>query len=397
MIRFISNHIGGILVFITLLLYSHFFNFLFWANTKAPIVLWSFIIVCVIISVMHTPQFLKQHDCNKKILQLMVLMPLIASGVKILVTDQGFETERISFLLVCSVFQYNMLKICRTTEQDIILAIIFFGIITFIIQVYQQYNPPFFGIIYNDENMIGFQRNGIYRYFIGTFFISILMMMYFWNKITTSFNVIYALLFVLFSASMYLYVTRQLMIVSFLTIALSCLKINKSRNWLFITFLFCLIIYLLIDNYDVLFGDLTESYKSDSFTTDIRQECLIYTIGEIFSNPILALLGHGRDVQFELACAKRDYYMADIGFVGQIFYYGILWVLCYFIFAYRVIVKYRKLIPNYVTLFVITTLLLSISISLFSTNVDMFLWICIMYISHIYIDKQEINNCKTLI
>lgn len=83
-------------------------------------------------------------------------------------------------------------------------------------------------------------RNGLYRYRIVCFIVSLIALYYSWQKINERKNLRNLSLFVALACSVYLYLTRQLMFASIVAIACSFIFVKKVKEncyclfqWLF--------------------------------------------------------------------------------------------------------------------------------------------------------------------
>jgi len=377
------------IVFLSLLLYTHYFKFILWQETSGPKFLWFFLAFCLFLTIVLFRR-IKGHDFNRTVIVGLLMLLLFSETVKLLQTQQPIDTVRISVLMFLATMQYFLLKEIRITERQVLWSFTMFGLISFSLQLYQQMPDtiPLFGIINNDESSIGTVRNDIYKFTIGSYFVSIICLYYWWTELCKKFSLVRCILFCCFLVSMYLYLVRQIMAVSLLTLALSLFLIpdKRARRLMFVFIVFAGVI--LIALYDLIFAALVENYQNDTWTTDIRFKCIDFVIGQIFDNPIQALIGHGHDI-VERQWTRMNYYISDIGFIGECFYYGVAWLVIYFSTVFLYVVKYRNKIPLYIRLYMIGTLMNSIFIFPYRTNEEMFIWICLLYIAHLYVDNKK--------
>lgn len=387
--RYLHNIFNCCIVFFSLLLYSHFFFYILWKETVGPKLVWVFIIACLGLTVMLIHK-IKGKDTNRGIVFFLLLIPLVALLIKFAFKSQSIESERITILMLFATIQYYLIVSLKITERQIINTFLFYGFITLILQIYQQQpdSIPLFGIIGNDEINAGIDRNGVLRFYIGSYFIALLSSFYFWNKLLNKSSILSILFLACFAASLYFYLVRQLMAVFLLTIAFSVFLINNKKIKIWASFSIAIIAILIIAFYDLLFAELVEDYASDTWTTDIRFKCIEFTLGQIFDNPLQAIFGHGRD-EIVLTWSRMQYDLSDIGIVGETYYYGIVWAVLYLITIYIYLVRYRKSIPLYIRLYFIGTLIDCIFIFPYRSNLEIFIWLCLLYICHLYVDNKE--------
>lgn len=381
---------GIILIFLSLLFYTHFFQFFLWQETIGPKIIPFFYygcLICSIILILCNKN--KIIDTNENTIPWLLLLPICSGIYKIIVTGQSLETERISLLTFFSVSQYYLMRAIKVKEKDIIIAVTCFGIITLCIQIFQQITDiPLFGIINNDEQNTFSQRNGIFRFYIGCMLVSIFCTCYWLDNVFKKTNGINILLLICFFISIYLYMVRQNMIGTIVGISCSIFTIDNKKLKRFAFAIVFIFICLLIIYYDVLFSELVDSYKSDTNTTDIRWKCIMFVLQRIFDDPIRMLIGHGHDI-IEQTWTNKGYYLSDIGMIGQTYYYGILWLYIYVRTLYKYMILMRKKIPFYILTYMVITFITAIFSGPIYDNSTMFLWICTLYICHLYVDNIE--------
>lgn len=163
------------------------------------------------------------------------------------------------------------------TERDVLRMLIGIAVVVAIIQIVQQLSPSnaVFGIYsdqetdWGDGNIVEV-RNGLNRYRIGTTSLTSLCLFYYWAKIMVKRSKGTLLMFGLMLVSVYLYLTRQLLFFSALTLALSFLMINDTKKRLLYLGLISLGSILLYNFSTVLFGELLESTVEESTKDNIR-------------------------------------------------------------------------------------------------------------------------------
>lgn len=82
-------------------------------------------------------------------------------------------------------------------------------------------------------------------------------------------------------------------------------------------------------------------------------------------------------------------YPSDIGIVGQWFYYGVIWVLTYVVLLYKLLVKYNRVLPLYIKLFVFGAFVNCIMIMPYYNNFCYLIWAEVLYICDLYITKSN--------
>lgn len=282
------------------------------------------------------------------------------------------------------------------SENIVLSVLITIATITAVIQIEQQINPTFaiFGGSPDDvsEVVSTGERNGIIRYFVGSYQIQMFAMCYCWCKMLKTFRPIWFFLSALMIVSIYLYVTKQLLITTLLTLGITLLfvKGRKVRSFSFV--LLCLSVFSLVLFWDNLFGELIQDSKDDSFSHAIRFEFINYITNYNLYNPVLSILGHGTTIPFFEELRLKLYYPSDIGFIGEAIYYGWLWAAAYIYIAFRLFITYRNRIPLYIRMYVFCSGIISVFIFPYRDRIELFNWMCVIYISSLYIDRKTLKD-----
>lgn len=283
---------------------------------------------------------------------------------------------------------------CKLSEQYIVRLIITFGIATFLIQIYQQLNPHLlmFGIDFSAMEKTGnlaFMRNDLYRFRIGSYVIQMFCLLYYWERLLKKLTFLNILMVLVFSVSIYLYLTRQVIIAGVGTMGIMFLKETLLRKSIWPIIVVVSALFLLLHFWDALFSDFITEYKESSYTTDIRQEAVEFILPRIFKNPITILFGHGHQLIERTSWNENGYYMSDIGFFGQAYYYGVIWVLVFYVLCYKILFKSQS-IPLYIKMFVLCWCITSPMIYPFTNKPTVFMWTCVLYIISLYKNKKRI-------
>lgn len=283
---------------------------------------------------------------------------------------------------------------CKFSERYIVRLIVAFGIATFLVQVYQQLNPRMlmFGVDFSaleNTDDLAFVRNGLYRFRIGSSAIQMFCLLYYWDRLLRKLTFLNVLMVLVFSVSIYLYLTRQVLIAGVGAMGIMFLREIKLKKSIWPICVAVLVFFLLLHFWDALFSDFIADYKEDSYTTDIRQEAVEFVLPKIFENPITILFGHGHQLVERTSWNARGYYMSDIGFFGQAYYYGIIWVIVLYTLCYKILFK-SPMIPLYIKMFVLCWCITSPMIYPFTNKPTVFVWTCVLYIVSLYKNKERI-------
>lgn len=382
-----------VLLFLSIALYSHFLNYSLWDLTSGSTYMWIFSIFTVGWSLLIFKEIKMYHDVNKRYLYFLIMWPIFSMIINYICGNGSIESYRTNILMSFAFITYFLYVKCETTEKQIISVMTIMGLVTFFIQVYQQINPNFllFGIIDYEGDTYSHVRNGIMRFYVGSYFIAVFCMYYYWEKTLVKKSVISFLLFILFFASMYLYMTRQVMVASLITIILSVFFVKEKKILKMYIFFALIVAGLIVMYFDILFKQLIESYQEDTFTTDIRIKAGNFILDQMAENPLGCFFGYGHG-RYEYAWASKGFYLSDIGFIGEGFLYGIPWIILYFVVLYKYIIVYRNLLPPYIRLYFVGTFINSIMIFPYRSNIEAFVWLIALYIGGLYINNNNQNS-----
>lgn len=383
-----------IFVIILIIFTTRFFNYSNWNHTLAG---WCsyFLYGYLALKTYNNRVYIQsiKSPFSKWIRSIIVLHLLCLITMLIIYGQSPIEGKTLFFsLMIFFLFYYYHLY--KIQERTIIQIFTVIGLFIFAIQIVQQFFPSIaiFGISYTDNNNVDVMveiRNGLYRYRLSGVFFVLFCLYYYWTKLLHKVSFKNLVLFFIFSSSIYLFLTRQIMFATLVTLALSSLFVtNKKRR---ITILTITIIFIgIIYSYsDALFGELINKTQEQVSEDDIRAVAYSVYWNRITSNLLTFFLGNGYPPEFYFLQEKMRLFTSDIGFVGQMYHYGIIWVLFYFYIIYVMIIKYRRLIPLYIRLFLFGTAVNSIMVFPCSSPYEFFIWSSIIYICSLYIIQYK--------
>lgn len=379
----IKNIVNVSLLFVVMLIYSKFFNFGFWEMSVGPKVMYAMAFIMLLLCFIGA----KQVPNSYKFKRLVIIMcgVLIVSGL-LAIPDIGARAIKTPLLMAIGLLSYFSFKFLKVTVNQLIISFTIFGLITFAIQYWQiNMDFPIFGLDYeNDAGEVG-ERNDIARYMVGSYCVAMFLICYYWAKFITRPNIFALSLFMIFVASLYLYLTRQLYVSIAVTLVLSILFMPSRKMQFFSVVMLLISAFILITFSKQIFGDMFESSEG---STDIRLQCMKYISGELQLNPAYLITGKGHG-PYEQALAAKDFYLSDIGILGEMFYYGIFWVILYFVAIYKLLITYRKKTPIFITLFLIAAAVPSPFIFPYRVIFECFIWACVFYIADLSIAAKE--------
>ena len=300
---------------------------------------------------------------------------------------------------------YFLLHKYKVQEQTILKVLFWVSLFLIGVQIIQQFTYPNapFGTM-SENAMIekhameaAEQRNGLWRFRMhqnGYYTAPILFAMWIWIRKKTSLKL--AVFVSLFLASIYLTLTRQVMFACILTIFCSMFMGQKKINFtaLFIGLLFIGGLYMY---YDVLFSKLAEQTQDDSNEDNIRLFAASLLWSESLKTPLTFLFGYGvpdggsaYGIHMYKLNSILGVFTTDVGFIGQIFERGFIYVcICYYM-LYKLFFKLKKSIPTYVRMFVMYTGVMSVMIFPCITPAQNIVWVMLLYVCDLHINKSPL-------
>lgn len=299
---------------------------------------------------------------------------------------------------------YFVLHHYRVSEASLLRFFMYFSIVFATIQIVQQFTYPevYFGIRL-EETMyeMGWtefaeMRNGLWRFRIngGNLTPAILFCVWVWLK--KHFNLKLTFLFLLFCTSMYIMLTRQVIVSCLLTLFMAFFMDRELR---FRDILLCGVIIIGVYlAYDALWSTLAEQTQEEANDKNIRILAASYFLEQSFRSPFSLLAGFG-DQSGRLGSYLQQtlhFFPSDVGFIGQIYKYGLPYTIVCYVLMWRIFANKSKAIPLYIRLFVVYSVLMSIMIFPFQ-NTQKGVWAMLLYICDLHIGNSPLalNTTKT--
>lgn len=285
-----------------------------------------------------------------------------------------------------------------------IFCILSFTIVS--IQIIQQFTYPntLFGAMSVEEmvekgvNEAVEKRNGLWRFrmhYNAYFTAPILFAIWIWLQ--KKFNVSLFIWIILLLISVYLTLTRQVIASCVITILFSFFLNNKGKLKAFILiFLFVGILYIF---YDLLFLSFAEQTTADNTKDNIRLLAATYFWEESLKTPFTFLFGIGKgaansslaQVQ-EMQISVYGFFVSDVGLVGEIYERGLIYVLMSYYLLYKLFIRLKNIIPIYIRMFVLYTVLMSVMIFPFIGYYQILVWVMLLYVSDLYVNSYKLKN-----
>ena len=196
--------------------------------------------------------------------------------------------------------------------------------------------------------------------------------------------------------SVYLTLTRQVMVACMFAVFMSSF-IGEKQNKKAALFLGLLFIVGLYVYYDVLFSSLSEKTHDQATEENIRLFSAAYFWEESLKSPLTFLFGYGNhhhDSGFGdlMSRLNNDYgfYISDVGFIGQIYQKGLLYVLMTYWLFCKIYFRFKKQIPLYVKMMVLFCVPMTPMIFAMYSPLYYCLWVMLIYIVDLHANKSPL-------
>lgn len=344
----------------------------------------------------------KQYNFHQEII-LLTFIPFISIFNSWSVYSQSIYDGLTATLSSLVWIVYFLLPRYKLSETTILKIFLFVAIFIVAVQVLQQFTYPnvLFGVSRAEDldaahTELAEQRNGLWRFRMHqNAYYTAPILFAAWTWLQKKANNKLLLLTVILLVSVYLTLTRQVMVACIFAIFLSFFlgkkRINKGAF-----FLGGALIIGLYFAYDVLFSALAEQTKADSTEDNVRILSAAYYWNESIKNPIVFLFGHGipsPNSQYGQSILNIQllygFYTSDIGFIGQIYEKGVVYVVCCYVLMYRIFFLLKDRMPLYIRMFVAFVGIMSPMIFPMVSPSSNLVWVLILYICDLHINKTR--------
>ena len=397
-----KNSTKALLVLGIIWLYlSNFFGYNDFARFRLP-----YVMECLLFAVPMLMVILRGGDTRtkmnfrKEVVFLMVL-PFVSGISSMMLFHQGLYETVVACVPSLLWGAYFFLHKSSVPHDKALRFLLLFSLIGVFIMTVQQVSPEraMFGVsVSTESDQIAEVRNGLYRFRIGgAGCAGLFLFAYYFGKTVNTYNN-RKWLIISFCLLLYLYLTltRQVILSALLIAALTFL-VRKKGNTSLGSFLLALCFLGPIFIFrDALFGAFVEqTSEQTSGSDDIRLLEYTYFSNEIFTNPMIFVLGTGIP---HASSSLGDYYgrleqsnlfSSDIGLIGTWFNYGILYVVLFIWCMYKMCVKLRRLLPTYFKIYLVSVIVILPLAFPWGTNLSNLMWCFILYIIDLEMEKNK--------
>lgn len=392
-----------IFVIIIIIFTTRLFNYANWNPTLAGWCSYFLYGYLMLITYNNKSSIQRIRSPFSKWIKIIIGLHLLCIITMFIIYDQSpIEGKTLLFSLMIF-FSFYYYHLYNASEKTIIQIFTVIGLCIFAIQIVQQFFPNMavFGIrnAENNENVeaIAEVRNGLYRYRLSGVFFVLFCLYYYWSELLHKISLKNSVFFFIFFSSMYLFLTRQIMLATLVTLALSSFFVTNKKRRITILAITAVFVGIIFYYSDALFGELINKTQEQASEDNIRAVAFSVYWNRITSNILTFFFGNGYPPEFHSLQENMRLFTSDIGFVGQMYHYGVIWILFYFYTLYVMIIKYRRRIPLYIRLFLFGTAVNSVMVFPCSSPYEFLIWSSIMYICSLYItnNTRQLNkSCK---
>ena len=341
---------------------------------------------------------------------LLMLVPLLSMINTYFLYGQSFIRSFFASMGTFTWMIYFLLHKYKVSEGSILRALFYISCFILAVQVLQQFTFPdvYFGgrsedqMVENGYTEEAEMRNGIWRFRMhNNAYYTAPVLFAAWCWVRQKFDIKLAFIVFFLLVSVYLTLTRQVMASCIFTIFFSFFMQGNNKHKVRTLFVAFFLIIGLYASYEMLFSELAEQTSEEQTDDNIRVLAALYYWNESIQNPIVFLLGHGLPArgsayeQYILDIWDLKLYTSDVGFIGQIFERGSVFVFFSYLLMYRLFFKLKNVIPQYVRMFVLFTTIMSPMIFPIIGSYTIVVWPLLLYICDLHINKSSLALLAT--
>lgn len=342
-----------------------------------------------------------------RLIMMMMVVPFLCFISYFSNGDLEWQSHPTTFISMCgsvTFMLYFVLHALQVNEKTLVRLFITAAVCIFILQLVQQLNPSgaLFGIgpgNSDDTQTMSIsdnveQRNGLYRFRISGILFTIMALCYAWQEVLKKRSIKNITFFIMFAASLYLFLTRQYMVATLGMCVFSVFLTGKTSLSSKVKFLIpiALLLFILYCFSDALFGSLMEQTQdqTQASDTDVRTFAFAYYWNEIITNNLTMFFGAGPYSSSAARASQYNWFWVDIGLVGQWFAWGIGAILTYLFLLYKIFLKKQYDVAPYVRFMVFLTLITSMLIYPYREPVHFIAWSIALYIADLHISHSPL-------
>lgn len=333
----------------------------------------------------------KQYSLYSKLIKGFALLVLTTALVGYFYENHDWKP----FVLPLSILLYYILHAWRVNEKTVISSFVLYSLVLLFIQIIQimGFIEPHFGLYYSEDGeMFRYFRNGIERFNITGVNYVHLPLFYFLFRLLFRFKIEDLFYTLVFTISIYLSLTRQLMLVTVLAPAIIVIMGKARIKFKYLIIIVGISLVFLLRNYEMLFSSLMEDTSSQINDDDyIRFLSGAYFFSHIFDSIPSALFGHiqGMSVTKDASSLiSLGYFPEDVGLIGLAYTKGLIYVALMVYTIYSLGWKYRSSLSAYSLCYTWSRIIVSIMLYPFAIFIIPFM----LYLGEIQIREKSLTE-----
>ena len=392
-----KDKISFIIILILIVIINKGFKFIYWPIELGNITIG--LVSCVLAIIWFLCRINKKGANFSSIVLFFTFFPFFSIINSVSIGESFSSCLARSFTYSFLWVTYFLLHYFEIRERTILNVFGFIGLFIFVVQIVQQFTYPnvFFGVL-PDETSIGGLiyveiRNGILRFRneadYGVIY-AFALLLFLKGKYTTK-NFVF---FLILAVSVYLTLTRQIILSFMLVVLFSQLKYIQKKliKTLFILFLSVVVLWYYYDSLFGAFLERTEYEVNEVNDKYVRILAASYLWNDYWKSFSTFLFGYGFPSLYETKLGKNfAYYVVDVGFIGAMWKYGIMYVsLCFYV-LYSLCIKLKNKVPKYVKFYVFYVIIVIVMIFPMGVNpAKTIIWPFLLYICDLHINKSPL-------
>ena len=396
------------LLLVLLIIFSNCFSYVQWNAPLVRNIMRLMLFMFFIWYIYKNPSSTGMHF-NRDI-KVLMFIPFLSSISSYIDFNQPLHMTAMVSVVAFTWITYFMLHEYKVSERVLVKLFFVVAIFVAVVRIVQQFTYPdaLFGA-YSQEwmdendfiNEAAEQRNGLWRFRIPDGNFTAITLFAFWVWFRQRFSKLKLFIVAILLVSIYLTLTRQIIASCLLTILLS-LTIEQKRIKIAPILLGTSLILGLYFFSDILFGAFIEQTQKDATDDYIRLASAAYFWEEATSKLHVFLLGYGEFVggsqygKYVLRLNDMRFFVSDVGWIGFLFKFGIIYLVFSFRILYKILFTFRKSVPEYIRMVVLFSSFISIMIFPFSGVISYFSWSLVLYISDLHINRSSLRLSTTI-
>lgn len=340
----------------------------------------------------------------------LLFVPMLSFLPCMLENGQGPVDSLRAYLYTFLVLIYYVLHAAKVKEKPLVQAITAIALVRIAILLIQQFTYPYYWFSFRPEgvNSEGYMetievRSGIYRFYIEDTYLSMFLVFYYLQKLTSKFTPGNLVLFLVGLFGVYLDQSRQFMVSTLAAVIIPYVFVKKGHTRLIVT---GLIVALVIFGFTFgkdLFDELVEMSMDDMSDGDnIRLMSYATFLFQYWGGPLSVIFGngpawgnsaYGEELTYMMEYMKL--YRADVGIVGTLNLFGISTVATLVYFYISFVFKNWSKLESHIKMYFIASLVNMPLVTIYTQNINWFVFMAFMlYLSDMSIAKADYINKK---